>query len=79
MARQGNTLTFGPFKLGVVYTGTLNADGSFSTSSSWGGSSMGGVFATEGGRTMIRDGTYDIEPTTENRGGCRLTFEARKQ
>ncbi len=79
VARQGNTLTFGPFKLGVVYTGTLNADGSFSTSSSWGGSSMGGVFATEGGRTMIRDGTYDIEPTTENRGGCRLTFEARKQ
>ena len=79
VARQGNTLTLGPFKLGAVYTGPLNADGSFSTRSSWGGSSIGGVFATEGGRTMIRDGTYDADPTTENPRGCRLTFEATRQ
>ena len=33
---------------------------------------MRGVFATEGGRTVIRDGT--------NRGGsCSETFEATKQ
>lgn len=79
VSRQGDTLTFGPFRAGAVYTGTLNADGSFSVDSSLGGTSMRGAFATEGGRTVIRDGIYDVEPTTENRGGCRLTFAATKQ
>ena len=49
-------LTMSFLKLGSTFTGTLNADGSFQVS--WQGrDTVRGVFATEGGRTVIRDGT----------------------
>jgi hypothetical protein len=56
ITHQGNTLTID------TLTGTLNADGSFTVSGSIGGqvlTTWRGVFATEGGRTVIRDGTYE--------------------
>ncbi|WP_239655278.1 serine/threonine-protein kinase [Mycobacterium riyadhense] len=79
VTRQDNALTLGPFAgSGVSFTGTLNADGSFSTSGSQGGNSIRGVIATEGGRLVMR-GTNEAEPTRENPRGCRVTFEATKQ
>jgi TIR domain len=70
ITHQGNTLTFGGL------TGTLNADGSFSVS--LGTVTQRGVFATEGGRTVIRDGTYHAD---EGIGGyfCSAPLSATKQ
>jgi hypothetical protein len=65
VTHQGNTLKLGPYQ-----TGTLNGDGSFATH--YGYVDMRGVFATEGGRTVIRDGTAD-------QVGCHTTFVATKQ
>ena len=73
VTHQGNTLTvvFAP----DTYTGTLNADGSFSLSGPR-ISSMRGVFATEGGRTVIRDGTWEAHGSARS---CSGTFTATKQ
>ena len=68
ITHQGNTLTL--VSQGFTYTGTLNADGSFTLSGH--GQTMRGVFATEGGRTVIRDGTFQSPY-------CSATFEATKQ
>ncbi|OBF92875.1 hypothetical protein A5791_13465 [Mycobacterium sp. 852002-51163_SCH5372311] len=68
---QGNTLTI----WGV--TGTLNADGSFVAEGQNGPydyATVRGVFATEGGRTFIRDGVR-----TDSGGKCHGTFEATKR
>jgi serine/threonine protein kinase len=65
---QGNTLTL--VGNGITYTGTLNADGSFTLSAR--GNTIRGVFATEGGRTIVRDGAYQTP-------GCSGTWEAAKQ
>jgi len=71
VTHQGNTLTMDIEGL-ATFTGTLNVDGSFQVSGVGGRDTMQGVFAAEGGRTVIRDGT--------NRGGsCSETFEATKQ
>jgi serine/threonine protein kinase len=74
VTHQGNTLTMS-FDVGFTFTGTLNADGSFQVSggpAGRGGGTMRGVFATEGGRTDIRDGTYQTQT-------CSLTWEGTKQ
>jgi serine/threonine protein kinase len=65
---QGNTLTMD--SAGGTYTGPLNGDGSFTLSGGTGGT-IRGVFATEGGRTVIRDGT--------SQGSCSGTYVATKQ
>jgi Protein of unknown function (DUF2510) len=71
VARQGNTLTeVSPY--GTV-TGTLNADGSFTFSGN--GFTQRGVFATEGGRTVMR-GTAEAHSSA---GSCSATFVATKQ
>jgi len=67
ITHQGNTLTFAAG--GSTTTATLNADGSFSQSS--GGNTTRGVFATEGGRTVIRQ--------TSQVPGCSTTDMATKQ
>ncbi|MGA8544059.1 MAG: serine/threonine-protein kinase, partial [Mycobacterium sp.] len=73
VTHQGNTLTF-QFDVGVTFTGSLNADGSFQVSSGdRGGGTMWGVFATEGGRTMIRDVKYRAST------GCTAPLEGTKQ
>ena len=64
ITHQGNTLT-----MNGTATGPLNADGSFSVND--GGMTVRGVFATEGGRTVIRDGVVDDY--------CRAHFVATKQ
>ncbi len=70
MTHQGSTLTM-VVEGRTVFTGTVNADGSFQVS--WQGrDTVRGVFATEGGRTVIRDGTNQA-------GSCTETFEATKQ
>jgi hypothetical protein len=74
VTHQGNTLTV-TTDGGFALTGTLNADGSFQVSggpAGRGGGTMGGVFATEGGRTVIRDGTYQTSK-------CSVTWEGTKQ
>ena len=53
ITHQGNSLTL-VMENGDVYTGTLSADGAFMVSNGY--STRQGVFATEGGRTVIRDG-----------------------
>jgi hypothetical protein len=73
VTHQGNTLTM-KFDVGPTFTGTLNADGSFQVSGGGrGGGTMRGVFATEGGRTVIRDGTQ------QTLNGCSITFEGTKK
>jgi eukaryotic-like serine/threonine-protein kinase len=71
VTQQGNTVNVPPWGA----TGPLNADGSFAFN--WSGSysaTLRGVFATEGGRTVIRDGTlHNIS------GTCDTTFVAAKQ
>jgi hypothetical protein len=62
----GNTLTVGPF------TGTLNADGSFSAINRDHTATMLGVFAAEGGSTVIRDGVSRDQ-------GSNYYFTATKQ
>ena len=72
ITHQSNTLTqVGPY---ATLTGTLNADGSFTLSGNRGGYvvTIRGVFATEGGRTVIRNGT-------EQNAACSGTFSATKQ
>jgi hypothetical protein len=68
ITRQGNTLTIDG------YTGTLNGDGSFSVTNPLGAFKRG-VFATDGGRTVIH--------ATWESGGpgahCSGTFEGTKQ
>lgn len=78
LAHQGNTLTIRA-ENGQA-TGSLNGDGSFSVSGTFiGARGIGsavvtwrGVFATEGGRTVIRGGTWEAN-------GCTATFSATKQ
>jgi hypothetical protein len=70
VTHQGNALTW--LIEGHTITGTLNADGSFSVTVIGGsGVTFRGVFATEGGRTVIRDGVED--------SSCRPQFTATKQ
>jgi serine/threonine protein kinase len=72
VTHQGNTLTMN-LDVGLTFTGTVNADGSFQVSGGGrGGGTMGGVFATEGGRTVIRDGTYQSKT-------CSTTWAGTKQ
>jgi hypothetical protein len=72
VTHQGNTLTMN-LDVGLTFTGTVNADGSFQVSGAGrGGGTMGGVFATEGGRTVIRDGTYQSKT-------CSVTWAGTKQ
>lgn len=63
VTHQGNALTAG----GI--TGTLNADGSFLLNGP--GGTVQGVFATEGGHTVIRDGVFN--------NSCGQHFVATKQ
>jgi hypothetical protein len=70
ITHQGNTLTL-VLRGGNTWTGTLNGDGSFTLSGN-GGSTMRGVFATEGGRTVIRDGAWEYP-------NCGGTWEATKR
>jgi hypothetical protein len=72
VTQQGNTVNFGSYG-----SGTLNADGSFETTWTTGPytNTMRGVFATEGGRTVIRDGVMDWDNNQ-----CRQTYSvATKQ
>jgi len=71
VTHQGSALTM--IRGGLTLTGTLNADGSFEVTG--GGAipvTFRGVFATDGGRTVIRDGV-------SKRGECGGTFEGTKQ
>jgi hypothetical protein len=68
IAHQGNTLTM--VAEGITFTGTLNADGSFSLSGAQ--STMRGVFATEGDRTVVHDGVSQSV-------SCGGTWAATKQ
>jgi hypothetical protein len=70
ITHQGNTLTWDA-GIGGTFTGPLNADGSFSFSGP-SGLTLRGVFATEGGRTVIRDGVRHFAQ-------CSGTFSATKQ
>jgi Protein of unknown function (DUF2510) len=71
VTHQGNTLTMA---MGSdTYTGPLNADGAFTVTRPLYALTMRGIFATEGGRTVIRNGTW------ENPGLCTTTFTATKQ
>ena len=73
VTHQGNTLTIVFVEVAGTYTGTLNADGSFQVSGGpRGGNTMEGVFASDGGRTVIRDGIH-------RSGSCSETFEGTKQ
>ncbi|WP_197522080.1 serine/threonine-protein kinase [Mycobacterium gordonae] len=69
LTHQGSSLTL-VHSSGTTFTGTINADGSFVLS--FRDSTMRGVFVTQGGSTVIRDGTW--QPTT-----CSGTFEGTKQ
>ena len=74
VTHQGNALTIGS-DVGLTLTGTVNADGSFQVSggpAGRGGGTMRGVFTTEGGRTVIRDGSYQTQT-------CSVTWEGTKQ
>jgi hypothetical protein len=73
VTHQGNTLTIAsPTPVGTsIATGTLNADRSFSLTNQF-GFTQRGVFATEGGRTVIRDGTWELPH-------CGGTWTATKQ
>ena len=67
---SGNTVTV------MGDTGPLSADGSFVASDlayTW-----QGVFATEGGTTVIRDGTGEYRGATGHTV-CAFTFSATKQ
>jgi serine/threonine protein kinase len=74
IAQRGNTITF------VNDPGTLNPDGSFSATGIYyatgAGYSERGVFATEGGRTVIRDGEMTMHAGLAE---CHGTFVATKQ
>jgi hypothetical protein len=71
ISQHGNTITF------ISATGPLNADGSFvATDSGSYGYTWRGVFATEGGRTVIRDGDATMKLPLSN---CHNTFTATKQ
>lgn len=72
VTQQGNTVNFGSYG-----SGTLNADGSFETTWTTGPytNTMRGVFATEGGGTVIRDGVMNWDNDQ-----CRQTYSvATKQ
>jgi hypothetical protein len=74
VTHDGSALTL-HLDAGVALTGTLNADGSFQASggpAGRGGGTMRGVFATEGGHTVIRDVTYQTSK-------CLSTLEGTKQ
>jgi hypothetical protein len=69
VTHQGSTMSF----VGnVTLTGSLNADGSFLVTTV-GDLRAGGVFATEGGHSVIRDGTL------RNASSCVETFTGTKQ
>ena len=70
IVQRGNTVTV------MGDTGPLSADGSFVASDfayTW-----QGVFATEGGTTVIRDGTGEYRGATGHTV-CAFTFSATKQ
>ena len=69
ITQQGNTVTIGSWG-----TGPLNADGSFVATGGPTNSTVRGVFATEGGTTVIRDGHVD-QGTPDFHG----TFTATKR
>jgi hypothetical protein len=71
VTQQGNTVTIGNYG-----TGPLNADGSFVINWTTGpyANTMRGVFAIEGGRTVIRD----LVMVWDN-GDCPQTYTATKQ
>jgi hypothetical protein len=72
VTQQGNTVNFGFYG-----SATLNADGSFETTWTTGPytNTMQGVFATEGDRTVIRDGVMNWDNNQ-----CRQTYSvATKQ
>jgi hypothetical protein len=72
VTHQGNTLTFGDDSNYGPGTGPLNADGSFSVLV--GHNTYRGVFATEGGHTVIRNGEAN-----NSLSGCSWTWTATKQ
>jgi len=69
ITHQGNALTLVGVA-GLTFTGNLNADGSFSVTNDE--VAMRGVFVTQGGHTVIRDGTW-------HHPACGGTYEATKQ
>jgi hypothetical protein len=69
ITQQGNLVTIGSWG-----TGPVNADGSFVATGGPGSSTVRGIFATEGGSTVIRDG--DVDQGTPDFHG---TFTATKQ
>lgn len=73
ITHQGDRLTISGSR--VTYTGTLKADQSFTATGKVGPwvFTERGVFASEGGRTVIRDGAWDINDD------CHGTFAATKQ
>ena len=82
--QQGNTIHIA---IGVGdISGPLNADGSFVASGTFlsdqGNSythTWRGVFATEGGRTVIRDGEVTSGGAAMSNQSCHMTFTATKQ
>ena len=73
VTHRGNTLTI-HIDVGVTFTGSLNADGSFQVSGSGrGGGTMQGVFSTDGARTVIRDVKY------QSSTGCTEPLVGTKQ
>jgi hypothetical protein len=70
VTHQGNTVTMA-FPHGT-YTGTLNANGSFVLNTGT-GSTDKGAFATEGGRSVVRDGEH------RDLSSCVGRFTATKQ
>lgn len=73
VTHQGDKLTVAFPR--VTYTGTLNADESFTTTGQLGPwvNTQRGVFASEGGGIVMRDGRWEITD------GCNGTFSATKQ
>jgi hypothetical protein len=70
VTHQGNTVSFSGVGSFAGATGPLNADGSFAVTSAT-ATTFRGVFATEGGRTVIRDGVFE--------GYCSGAYLATKQ
>jgi hypothetical protein len=72
VTHQGNTLTLKDTSVYGPGTGPLNTDGSFSVLV--GHNTYRGVFATEGGHTVIRNGE-----ASNSTSGCSWTWTATKQ
>ncbi|SPM40528.1 protein kinase [Mycobacterium numidiamassiliense] len=85
ITQQGNTIHIGVGGPGGI-NGPLNADGSFVATGTFPDQGYSytatwrGVFATEGGRTVIRDGEWTEDGSAMGPGGyCHDTFTATKQ